>query len=287
MTRTNQNSWAHYAFPAAIPGSLLLMIAAQPPPERAAIPKLRWPIAVIGHRAGAAIAPENTLAAIRNAIRLKADFIEIDVRTTRDGTLVIMHDSKVDRTTNGHGAVKDLTLEEIKRLEIQNRFDPSAPPERVPAFEEVLKLAKGKVNIYLDHKEADTAQVLAVLRKHGMERSVIVYNGPEGVKEWKRLAPAIPVMPSLPSQFRKPGGVAEFEADCPTEILDGHIREWTADLAAQAHALGVKVYVDIMGPADNAEGYAKALAMGVDGIQTDYPDRLVEFLRGRRSDSKN
>jgi len=226
------------------------------------------------------MAPENTMTAIRNAIRLKADFIEIDVRTTKDGALVIMHDSKVDRTTNGHGAVKEMSLDEIKRLEIPNRFD-SSSPEHVPTFDEVLNLAKGKVNIYLDHKEADTSQVLAALKTHGMERNIIVYNGVEGVKEWKRLAPAIPIMPSLPSKFRKAGGVAEFENDCPAEILDGHVREWTADLVSQAHALGVKVYVDIMGPEDFAEGYAKAVEMGVDGIQTDHPDRLVEFLRGR------
>jgi glycerophosphoryl diester phosphodiesterase len=248
---------------------------------QAPLPKLQWPIAVIGHRAGSAIAPENTLAAIRNAIRLHADYVELDVRTTRDGALVIMHDSTVDRMTNGHGAVRDLTLAEIKGLEVNNRFGPAFAGEHVPTFDEVLSLCRGKANLYLDHKEADTAVVLDALRRHGMEHNVLVYNSPEGVKEWKRLAPHIPVMPSLPNEFRKPGGVASFEADCPTEALDGHIREWTQELVDQAHAAGVKVYTDIMGPTDNPEGYAQALEMGVDGIQTDHPDQLIAFLRER------
>lgn len=268
-------------------GAALLALLALTPPHAGAVgpaplPPLRWPIAVIGHRAGAAIAPENTLGAIRQAIRLRADYVEVDVRTTRDGALVIMHDARVDRMTDGHGAVRDLTLAEIRRLRVKNEFGPSFEKERVPAFDEVLSLCRGKVHVYLDHKDADTAAVLAALRARRMEKSVLVYNGPEGVKEWKRLAPTIPVMPSLPDAFRVPGGISRFEAECPTEALDGHFREWTKELVDQAHASGVKVYVDIMGPDDNPEGYAKALEMGVDGIQTDYPDRLTRFLRERR-----
>lgn len=263
---------------------LFVMVAAASPADPkqfARLPKLRWPIAVVGHRAGAAIAPENTLAAIRQAIELRVDFVELDVRTTKDGALVIMHDGNVDRTTSGHGAVRDLTLAQIKALDIKNKFGTAFDGERVPTFDEVMAVCKGKVNIYLDHKEADTPTVFAALKKGGMERNVVVYNGVEGVKEWKRIAPSIPVMPSLPSSFRRPGGVAEFEKDCPAEVLDGHFREWTKELVEQAHAAGAKVYVDIMGPQDNAEGYASAIAMGVDGIQTDHPDRLTAFLKER------
>src|SRR6476469_1921058 len=77
-------------------------------PAFAPLPRLKHPLAVIGHRGGKALAPENTLAAFRNAIKLGADYVEVDVRATKDGRLVIMHDSSVDRTTNGTGAVKEL-----------------------------------------------------------------------------------------------------------------------------------------------------------------------------------
>lgn len=186
-------------------------------PRRAPVPRVRGAIAVIGHRAGAGIAPENTLAAIRQAIRLGVDYAEIDVRTTRDGALVIMHDATVDRTTDGHGAVRDLSLAAVRRLAVINRFGSGFRDERVPTLDEVLALCRGKINVYFDHKDADTRAALAALRAQGMERHVLVYNGVEGVKQWKRLAPGIPVMPGLPDAFRKPGGVAAFESSCPTE----------------------------------------------------------------------
>jgi glycerophosphoryl diester phosphodiesterase len=217
---------------------------------------------------------------------LGADYVEIDVRTTKDGALVIMHDSTVDRTTTGHGPVRNLTLAEIRPLKVKNRFGPKFEGEKVPTLDEVLEVSHGKVNIYLDHKDADTEEVLRHLRKYGMEKSVLVYNGPEELVAWKRVAPAIPVMPSLPDEYRRPGGITDFEKACPAEALDGHLREWTRELVEQAHAAGVKVYVDIMGPEDNPAGYARAIEMGVDGIQTDTPDRLMTFLRERSAAAK-
>src|SRR5262249_51047447 len=118
--------------------------------------------------------------------------------------------------------------------------------------------------------------------KYDMEKHVVVYNGPTGLQEWKRLAPHIPVMPSLPTLFRKPGGIAEFERTLSAEVLDGNIVEWTKELVDEAHAAGIKVYVDNLGPNDNPEGFRKALEMGVDGIQTDYPDQLIDFLKKQR-----
>ncbi len=247
----------------------------------APLPRLKHPIAVIAHRAGRGIAPENTLAAIRKAIALGVDYVELDIRATKDGHLVIMHDGTVDRTTNGKGAVRDLTLAEIRALDAGSKFDAKNAAERVPTFEEVLKLCHGKVHLYVDHKEAPTDQVLGMIERFGMAKEVVVYNGPEGLKEWKRLAPKIPVMPSLPTEFRRPRGVVEFEKSLAAEVLDGNLVEWTNELVEECHGLGVKVYVDNLGPNDNPAGFRKAIAMGVDGIQTDYPDQLIEYLKHR------
>lgn len=90
---------------------------------------------VIAHRGGASYAPENTLAAFKNAIAQGADWLEFDVQMTRDGALVVIHDETVDRTTNGTGAVRDLSLEQIKALDAGNG-------EQIPTFEEVVALAK-------------------------------------------------------------------------------------------------------------------------------------------------
>ncbi len=250
--------------------------------EFAPLPRLRHSIAVIGHRGGRAMAPENTLAAFRNAIKLGADYVEIDVRATKDGHLVIMHDGTVDRTTNGKGAVKDLDFDTIRALDAGSKFDPKYAEERVPTLDEVLDLCHNKINVYVDHKEAPTEQVFEAIKKHGMEKQVVIYNNPRDLKEWKRVAPHLPVMPSLPSQYRRPGGIAEFEALLSAEVLDGNIVEWTKELVDQAHALHIKVYVDNLGPNDNPEGFRKAIAMGVDGIQTDHLDQLVATLKERK-----
>lgn len=247
----------------------------------ASLPALKHPIAVIAHRGGASLAPENTLAAFRNAIRLGADYVEVDVRTTRDGALVLMHDSRVDRTTDGSGEVRSLSLEEIRRLDAGVRFHHRFSGERVPTFAETLEVCRGRVNLYVDVKDAAVSQVLAEIRAHGMERQVIIYDGVEELREWKRVAPHIPVMPSPPREARKPGGIHNFLKVLPAEVLDGNLAQWTKEMVDEAHAAGVKVYVDNLGLNDHPAGFRRALEMGVDGIQTDYPDRLIAVLKER------
>ncbi len=90
---------------------------------------------IIAHRGGPQDAPESTLAAYRHALALGVDGVELDVQRTRDGALVVMHDERVDRTTNGHGALRDLTLADVRALD-------AGQGERVPLFEEVLALAQ-------------------------------------------------------------------------------------------------------------------------------------------------
>jgi hypothetical protein len=160
------------------------------------MPKTRNRIAVIAHRGGAGIMPENTLAAFQHAIRLGCDYVEIDVRTTRDGKLVIMHDRTVDRTTNGSGAVNELTLAAIRKLDAGAKFSPLYRGEKVPTLDEVFELCRGKINVYIDHKDATVQAILRTIRRHRMEKQVLVYGGLEKLKEWKQTAPDIPIMPS-------------------------------------------------------------------------------------------
>jgi glycerophosphoryl diester phosphodiesterase len=108
----------------------------------------RSPGWIIAHRGGLKYAPENTLAAFRNAIAQGADWLEFDVQMTRDGQLLVIHDETVDRTTNGTGAVRDLTLEQVRGLDAGNR-------EKVPPFAEVLQLAKAsRIRIMPETKSA-------------------------------------------------------------------------------------------------------------------------------------
>src|SRR5258708_47839 len=100
-------------------------------------------VVVISHRGEHLAHPENTLPAFQAAIDAKADYFELDVRTTSDGHLVLMHDATVDRTTNGHGAVRDMTFDQIRALDAGARFGPQFAGTKVPTFDEALQLAHG------------------------------------------------------------------------------------------------------------------------------------------------
>ena len=108
---------------------------------------------VMAHRGASGYAPENTLAAFRLAVRQGADLLETDLRFTKDDKLVCIHDATVDRTTDGHGAVSDMTLAEIKKLRIRSQFDDRCPNERVPTLDELLDVTPEDVGLGLELKD--------------------------------------------------------------------------------------------------------------------------------------
>ena len=142
---------------------------------------------VAAHRADYVFAPENSIQALENAIYFGADLVETDVRLTKDGHVIMMHDYTVDRMTNGTGRVSNLTLEEIKALRLKNNWG-GATDYQVPTLEEFIQVAKGKVCLYLDkagydlpgHEEGHLVkELLKILKKHDvLEESVFVLNWP-------------------------------------------------------------------------------------------------------------
>ena len=121
-------------------------------------------VLVVAHRGNWSIAPENSLAAIDSAIRMKVDIVEIDIRKTKDGQLVLMHDDTVDRTTNGTGKVKDKTLAEIKQLRLKDK-DGRLTEHTVPTLEEALLAAKGQIMVNLDKAYSIFDDVYVILKK--------------------------------------------------------------------------------------------------------------------------
>src|SRR5699024_7462523 len=109
----------------------------------------------IAHRGASGHAPENTIAAFDKAFEMKADYIEIDVQMTHDGELIVIHDTTVDRTTDGTGAVSDFTFEEIQQLDAGSWFSEEFAGEQIPTFEEILDTYRGKIGLLIELKSPE------------------------------------------------------------------------------------------------------------------------------------
>jgi glycerophosphoryl diester phosphodiesterase len=265
--------WTVVCLVPLLEGSRAFSLAADAPATASTAAKK--PVIVIAHRGFHKQAPENTLAALEAAIAIGCDYVEVDVRRTQDGALVIMHDSTVERTTDGQGKVAELTLAQIRKLSAGANKGPQWRGEKIPTFDEVLGRAKGRIKIYVDHKQAPPAEVLAAINKHGMLKDVVVYGSVETLREYKKRAPGVWIMPD------HPGSTAAIEAlvrDLHPETLDGNLVRWYPEQIAAAHRLGVQVWVDTPPYLDTPSGLRHVTELGIEAVQTDNPEVVIELL---------
>lgn len=256
-----------------------LAVAGLPPMLGAKVPPARHRPVVVAHRADHTQAHENSLTAIENAIRCGADFVELDLRRTQDGEHILMHDSSVDRTTNGRGAVAELTWAEIEKLRLTDRQRPDLAPEPVPRFADALKVMRGRIGLYLDFKNADREVAVRLLRAADMLGHTVVYDGLENVAAWRKTAPELPLMVSPRAEDLEGEALKELKTRYPIEILDGSARDYTAESVRAAQAAGFQVWPDIQGPWENEAFWGRMVALGTDGLQSDKPGELVAFLK--------
>ena len=244
-------------------------------------PKLRHSFIVIAHRGDHVIYPENTLEGYAEAIKNEVDYVEIDLRTTKEGKLVSMHDATVNRMTNGKGAVKDMSLAEIEQLRVKSNDSTDNTVYRVPTFEQILALCKNKIYIYIDFKQADVALSYSVLKKYGMEKQVLVYiNSIQQFIDWRSVAPDMPLMVSMPGSVKDTESMKTFINQTKPDILDGGWKEYTNDMVSMAKAAQLTVWPDIQSK-DEEQYWEQALAKGFTGLQTDHPAALIKFLKDK------
>jgi glycerophosphoryl diester phosphodiesterase len=271
---------------------LTLFVLARPVRDHAFFSATR-PL-VVAHRGGNGLWPENTLLAFREAAALGVDVLEMDVHSTKDDILVVLHDDTVDRTTNGDGAVRDLTLAEVQALDAGYHWtadDGASNPyrgagARVPTLEEVfLALPEQRMNIEIKQFDPPITELLChAIREHDMEeRALIASFDPATMAAFRAQCPKVATAATAPeirrfltmhtlylgNLFR---GVAEgFEV--PPRM--GDLEIVTPDFVGEAHSHNIRILVWTV----NEESEMKRLVdLGVDGILTDYPDRLMRLL---------
>ncbi len=234
---------------------------------------------VIAHRGDHTAAPENTLKAYENAIASKVDYVEVDLRTSKDDKLVIMHDATVDRMTNGKGAVKELSYIELIQLDVIDKSRLSLDVEKIPTFEQVLDLCKGKVGIYLDFKEADPQRVWALIQRKNMESSIVVYiNHPDQYKKWRSVAPSMPLMVSLPDLIHSVNSLDTFIKKYNPDILDGGVENYSPEMVLHAVKMKKAVWLDFQQVNEGPLHWSKGVTLGIQGFQTDKPKELKTWL---------
>ncbi|SDE92546.1 glycerophosphodiester phosphodiesterase family protein [Terriglobus roseus] len=232
-------------------------------------------IVVIAHRGEHLHHPENTLVAFQAAADAGADYFELDVRTTSDGKLILMHDRTLDRTTDGKGDVKSHTFDQIRSLDAGVKFSPSFTGTKVPTFDEALDLARNKINVYVDTKDADPQQLVDTIVRHDMQDHVVIYGNSFFLYEVHKILPALRLMPEAQnadvSRFllhSMPIAVLAFDND---DFLKPAIL-----VAKEAHA---QIFVDRLDEADTPEFWQRAIDQGANGIQTNRPEELATYLR--------
>ena len=219
---------------------------------------------IIAHRGFSGRYPENTLAAVRAAIDLGVDFVEIDVHETRDGELIVFHDYRLNRICGVPGRVQDKTLAEIRR---SNR--------QVPTLAKVLRKCRGKVRVLIEIKGADPRKVAAVIVKQCMERDVIVFS--LSIPRLKAFAEAAPYITRFGLIARNlDPQIARLKSAVSVRGLGLSRRLLTSPRVVQdIHRRGWKFFVWTV----NREVEVRKLARwGVDGIITNYPDRAKSCL---------
>lgn len=265
---------------------------------------------VIAHRGVNREAPENTIPAFKKAVEYSFD-IELDPQRSKDGDWVVMHDLTVDRTTDGHGVVTDLTLKQLQKLDAGCKFNRDLRGIRIPTLEEVFDLVRGKVKLYLNFRGHDLEnenyqkEIVKLLEKYeGMDQAFVTLVTPETGKSFKRLNPNIktvaddnfsPLFCGKPyeylltnrdsREFKKAvgyvfGHLQEFpyvDVHWINEVdLTGRVALFlTPELVERVHSLGRTI---VFGHLYFLERWKDLVDMGVDGILTNQPHLLKRLI---------
>ena len=212
---------------------------------------------IIAHRGFSGRYPENTLAAVRAALKLGVDFVEIDVQETSDGELIVFHDYRLHRICGVRGRVRDKTLAEIQEANPQ-----------VPTLRQVLRACRGKARVLIEIKHAEPRKIIAIISETRMEGEVIVFS--LSIRRMKQLAAANPRIPRFGLVARRlPLATARLKAVGIEGIGLSRRLVHSPRVVRRIHKRGWKLFVWTV----NREAEMRKLAgWGVDGLITNHPD---------------
>jgi len=235
---------------------------------------------VVAHRGGSLLAPENTLGAFKNAIKIGAAFIEFDVHQTKDNITVVIHDNTLNRTTNGKGAVNKLHFEKLRTYDAGIKFSKEFAGEKVPTLDETLTLVDGKCNLLIEIKNPDESgdiekDVVNLIQKHKAWSWCVVQSfNYQAVLKVHQLDEKI----KTALLFVKPN-INLIKNNAEMSFLSGiniYQRFAGKKTIEKLHALNKTVFVWTV---NDPKRLKKMIENGADGIMTDNPELLKELLK--------
>lgn len=247
----------------------------------------------VAHRGGSHLAPENTLAAFRNALTLPVDAIELDVQMSHDGHAIVFHDETIERLTNGEGNILDLDFPYLRSLNAAAHF-PGGWPEaqQIPTLREVLDLAKNRVQVYVELKAGKrdgeyvryphiVETVVQEIQAAGMLKQVLIISFDwQALSLIKQLEPVLPTGANVSTEWWASAGeqplstlLAQMKAaSCDWVNVDGRLL--SAELAQSVHEQGLKVGAWTVDSLDELRRFA---AFGADSLTSDRPDLFAQL----------
>lgn len=236
-------------------------------------------IEVVVHRGANFLAPENTLPSARAALKYGAEWIELDVRKSKDGVLYNLHDETLDRTTDGHGPIHLVTSSEIERLDAGSWFGPAFRGLKVPRIETMLDSLKGKANVFFDVKKGTpVADLVKLVRAKGFEKnSFFWFADAKMVPEFVKLAPEMKIKVNA-SDIE---GIKKWQIVCRPSYVEIEPENITKNLVNYCHKNGILVMAAIQN--GNEEAYKKAIQAQPDLVNIDQPElwaRVVAESKG-------
>ena len=236
--------------------------------------KINRTIEITGHRGSKVRAPENTLSAMRQAISEGADFAEIDVQTTADGVVVLLHDADLRRVASVDRRLRDMNYHELKDIDVGSWFAPEFSSERIPTLQEAIDLARGRIKLNIELKftwpdPALTQKVANIIRQNEFSNDCIVSSlNFQAVKEMKQ---AFSELVTGFIVFKSAGNLSRMEAD----VLSINAARATPRLVRQLHRNDRAVHVWTVNDFNNV---ISMIEVGVDNIITDYPREVRRYL---------
>ncbi|ANA81511.1 glycerophosphodiester phosphodiesterase [Paenibacillus glucanolyticus] len=247
----------------------------------------------IAHRGASGAAPENTMASFAKAFDMGADMLELDVQMSKDGEMVVIHDTTVDRTTNGQGNVGDLTFQELRQLDAGSWYGSEYKGELIPTLSEVLEHFGGRIGLLIELKSPDLYPGIEQGVADGLKKVMKGANGPQRYKEmvvvqsadtdallrFHRLMPDIPLGVVITSSGELSRERMQ-DMKAYAEYVNVSMRLVTKGLVQKIHQSGMKTFVWTI---RDMLQIPYVLQINVDGIITDYPDRVPISITNRKT----